>query len=129
MRINNPCCIRLTKGTPWLGQTENPREKTFVTFTERVYGYRAAFLLLRKYIDRGYDTIGKIIRRWAPACENDTQAYINFVSRTVGMEADKHIGRDDRDTLLEMVRSMAAMESGIIEDKELLASAWTLATF
>ncbi len=129
MRINNPCCIRLTK-TEWLGQVQNPAERSFVTFSSRLYGYRAAFVVLRSYIAHGHDTIGKIIRRWAPECENDTQAYIKFVSRTTGIDADRALKFSDRQLLIGIVQSMAQIESAHIEHNlTLLQAAYELANF
>lgn len=129
MKINNPCCIRLTK-TEWLGQVMNPTEKAFVTFKDRIYGYRAVFVILRTYINHGHDTIGKIIRRWAPDVENDTQAYINYVSRTTGIEADRKLHFTDRAELIAIVHSMTQVESAFIEKNiTLLQAAYELANF
>ena len=129
MRINNPCCIRLTK-TEWLGQVKNPAERTFVTFGSRLYGYRAAFVILRTYIGHGHDTIGKIIRRWAPDCENDTQAYIKYVSQSTGINADHVLSFSDRQELISIVRSMTQVESAYIEHNDtLLQAAYELANF
>ena len=129
MKINNPCCIRLTK-TQWLGQVSNPAERTFVTFSSRLYGYRAVFVILRTYIGHGHDTIGKIIRRWAPDVENDTQAYINYVSRTTGIKADRVLRSTDRTELITIVRSMIQVESAYIEKNlTLLQAAYELANF
>ena len=129
MRLNNPCCIRLSK-TEWLGQTANPKETAFVNFTDRLYGYRAAFVILRTYIGHGHDTIGKIIRRWAPQTENDTQAYINFVSQTTGIPADQKIAFTDRQSVIGIVRSMAHIESAWVEhDLHMLEAAYGLANY
>ena len=101
---------------------ERQTDKTFVQFTARVYGYRAAFVLLRGYIGRGADTIGRIIARWAPSRDgNDTQAYIRHVSRSTGIGAGQALSFEDKDALVEIVRSMAHMESGIIEDRAVIS--------
>ena len=51
------------------------------------YGWRAAFILLgRTYYEKYHlNTIQKIISRWAPACENKTDAYMMYVSINVGI--------------------------------------------
>lgn len=74
IRNNNPLNIRYSPMNKWLGQTGCNRG--FCTFEKMEYGWRAAFVLLRNYIRRGLCTPRQIISNWAPACENDTEAYI-----------------------------------------------------
>ena len=127
IRNDNPLNIRRTKDR-WTGMRERQTDKTFVQFTARVYGYRAAFVLLRGYIGRGADTIGRIIARWAPSRDgNDTPAYIRYVSRSTGIGAGQALSFEDKDALVEIVRSMAHMESGIIEDKAIIEQAYEMA--
>ena len=128
IRNHNPLNIRHGK-SQWLGMAEQQTDKAFVQFKARKYGYRAAFKLLRTYIEkRGANTIGKIIARWAPSSDgNDTQSYIRFVSRTTGIPADEPLRFENQQALVEIVRSMAQIESGIIEDSDLLNKAYLLA--
>ena len=127
IRNNNPLNIRHSKDQ-WQGRREKQTDKSFVQFKSRVYGYRAAFVLLRNYIRKGADTIGKIIARWAPSSDgNNTQSYIDFVSRTSGIDASRTITFEDKDDLVEIVRSMAQVESGIIESKEIIEQAYEMA--
>ena len=124
LRNDNPLNIRHGK-SQWVGMREKQTDKAFVQFKSRVYGYRAAFVLIRNYIKKGKDTIGKIIARWAPSSDgNNTQAYINYVSKSTGIDASRVLRWEDKDDLVEIVRSMAHMESGIIEDKGLIAQAY-----
>lgn len=79
---NNPGNIRRTQGTPWQGEiVPSPWRAGFVVFDTLEHGYRAVLLLLNNYIAKGFNTIEKIITRWAPPSENNTAAYIDFVSR------------------------------------------------
>ena len=127
IRNDNPLNIRRTKDR-WTGMRERQTDKTFVQFAARVYGYRAAFVPLRGDIGRGADTIGRIIVRWAPSRDgNDTQAYIRHVSRSTGIGAGQALSFEDKDALVEIVRSMAHMESGIIEDKAIIEQAYEMA--
>lgn len=73
----NPANIRYSKNNRWQGQVG--QVSGFVEFCDVLYGVRALVQLLRNYVDRGYDTIGEIIARFAPPKENDTQKYIEFV--------------------------------------------------
>ena len=127
IRNNNPLNIRHSN-SQWLGKALKQTDKAFVQFSNKVYGYRAAFMLLKKYIMKGVNTIGKIIARWAPSSDgNNTRAYIDFVSRTSGIDASRTITFEDKDDLVEIVRSMAQVESGIIESKEIIEQAYEMA--
>ena len=127
LRNNNPLNIRHGKNQ-WLGMAEQQTDKAFVQFKARKYGYRAAFKLLRTYIEkRGANTIGKIIARWAPSADgNNTQAYIDYVSRTAGIPADEPLRFQDQQAMVDVVRSMAQMESGLIEQEAALNEAYLL---
>ena len=126
LRNNNPLNIRHGK-SQWVGMREKQTDKSFVQFTERVYGYRAAFVLIRNYIAKGRDTIWKIITKWAPSSDgNNTQSYIDFVSRTTGIHPNHTLDFHDRNSMVSIVRSMAQMESGVVEDKVLLEEAYDL---
>ena len=127
IRNDNPLNIRHGK-SQWVGVREKQTDKQFVQFTERVYGYRAAFVLLRNYIGKGKDTIGKIIAKWAPSSDgNNTQSYINYVSKSTGINASHALRFEDKNDLVEVVRSMAHMESGIVEDRKLIEESYDLA--
>ena len=127
IRNNNPLNIRHGKSR-WLGMAEQQTDKAFVQFKARKFGYRAAFSLLRTYIERrGANTIGKIIARWAPSADgNNTQAYIDYVSRTTGIPADEPLRFSDQQAMVDVVRSMAQMESGLIEREVALNEAYLL---
>lgn len=128
IRNNNPLNIRHGK-SQWQGMSKQQTDRAFVQFTERKYGYRAAFVLLRGYIEKkGINTIGKIIARWAPSQDsNDTQAYVAYVASTTGIQADEPLRFDDQQALVAIVRSMAQMESAIIEKENILNEAYCLA--
>ena len=127
LRNDNPLNIRHGKSQR-VGMREKQTDKRVVQFKSREYGYRAAFVLLRNYIGKGKDTIGKIIAKWAPSSDgNNTQRYINYVSSTTGINASHALRWEDKEDLVVIVRSMAHMESGIIEDKVLIEQAYEMA--
>lgn len=66
----------------------------FCQFKSLEYGWRAAFYLLTRtyYHKRRLYTIRTIIRRWAPESENNTEAYINNVSKLTGIPPDEPLG-------------------------------------
>ncbi len=127
IRNNNPLNIRRT-ADKWKGMAAEQTDKAFVQFTDRKYGYRAAFIIIRNYIKAGRNTIGGIIRRWAPAADgNDVHAYIKYVCDTTDMKSYSPISKDDKDALINIVRSMAQIESGIIEELSTLEEAYEMA--
>ena len=109
IRNNNPLNIR--KGNKWIGLRDFPTDKEFDEFLTLQYGFRAAFKLIFTYIQRGDDTIRKIITRWAPPSENDTEAYIRFVKRKSFISENFVLSKEDKYSLLLLVKAMAQMES------------------
>lgn len=77
VRNNNPLNIRFSPMNNWLGQIGS--NKGFCVFDTMEHGFRAALVLLCNYQRKGYDTVSKIITHWAPASENNTKAYIDYV--------------------------------------------------
>lgn len=83
IRNNNPGNIRSTNDK-WLGKIGQD-SRGFVVFDTLPHGYRALYKLLMGYIGKGYNTIDKIINKWAPPTENDTETYINNVVKRTGL--------------------------------------------
>lgn len=127
IRNNNPLNIRHSKNQ-WFGMKELQNDKTFVQFVSRKFGYRAAFVLIRTYMVKHHaNTIGKIIARWAPSSDgNNTQSYIRFVSKTTGIPVDEPLRFEDQKKMVSIVRSMAQMESAIIENEDILNEAYCM---
>lgn len=111
LRNNNPLNIRI--GNTWLGERDHPTDNAFEEFVSLEYGYRAAFCILRRYIKRYHkDTIIDIVSTWAPASENDTQKYIDFVSKTMLLPPDAHIKYTDREAMVKLADAMTRYECG-----------------
>lgn len=112
IRNNNPLNIRI--GNTWLGERANPTDPAFEEFVTIEYGYRSAFLILRRYIRRyKKNTIAAIISTWAPASENNTQRYIDFVANAMKIAPDIPILYEDKDTMVQLVAAMQMMECGV----------------
>lgn len=115
IRNNNPLNIRI--GNTWLGERANPTDDAFEEFVSIEYGYRAAFCILRRYIKRYHkDTISAIISTWAPASENNTQRYIDFVAAQMKISSMDVIDYSDKVTMLRLVAAMQQMECGVPAD-------------
>lgn len=77
---NNPLNIRTSSHYNWFGQSGSTRG--FCNFEGIEMCRRAgAYLLMRSYRRAKVFTLEQIINRWAPTCENPTNAYIDYVSR------------------------------------------------
>ena len=74
IRNCNPLNIRKSKDQ-WKGLAEAQNDRAFVQFKSLEWGWRAAFYLLTRTYYHKYRlyTIRTIIRRWAPASENNTE--------------------------------------------------------
>ena len=79
---NNPLNVRFNPLNHWRGQTG--QTCGFCDFSTEYYGVRAAiYLLFRTYKKKNCVTYGEIINRYAPSTENDTQAYIGFICKSL----------------------------------------------
>lgn len=76
--------IRYSPAFKWLGQTG--RYKGFCKFESSDFGLRALVVLVRNYIRMGYDTVGKILNRYAPNSENDLVSYFSYIWRCSGLK-------------------------------------------
>jgi len=114
LRNNNPLNIEL--GDDWEGKVSDAEQTDdrFVQFDKPEMGIRAAAKVLATYKSKGIDTLSETISRWAPANENDTANYIEFVSEESGIEPDEKIDLTDERTLLSILRPMIKMETGSI---------------
>lgn len=115
IRNNNPLNIRI--GNTWLGERANPTDNAFEEFVSIEYGYRAAFCILRRYIKRYHkNTITSIISTWAPANENNTQRYIDFVADKMQISPSDVIDYGDKVTMIRLVAAMQIVECGVPAD-------------
>lgn len=115
IRNNNPLNIRI--GNNWMGERpaadcDDPEFEQFISLS---YGLRAAFCILRRYIKHYHRIrVGQIIRSWAPANENDTEKYVDFVCQKMKCKDDLIILYDDKPTMCALVQAMAQMECGVV---------------
>lgn len=130
IRNNNP--LNIVKGNNWKGERANQTDKRFEEFESMAMGLRAGFILLRNYIEgtktrpTKYNTIRKIIARWAPPSENYTQRYIDNVCKWSGLLPDEVVRFRERKKMVAIVQAMAKMECGVTLDVALIESAYDL---
>jgi hypothetical protein len=108
--LHNPLCIR-NSADIFAGEVR-PASGKLKRFRTEAHGYRAAFVILGTYLSRGHDTIEKILHRWAPTHENDTEAYIIYVSRHTGVARNAVLTASDGEAYMRIAYAMSVMESG-----------------
>ena len=125
LRNNNPGNIR--KNSDVFQGEKTSSDKEFKQFKSMAYGYRAIFKILSNYY-RNYklDTIRKMIGRWAPENENDTDAYIKAVSDYAGIPADDPININDRAQMIRIVAGMSRVENGREAEMSDVIAGWNL---
>lgn len=124
IRNNNPLNIRYNKNNNWIGKLLPDPE--FEVFTTQWHGIRAAFVLLKNYMTKfKCDTIEKIITKWAPPSENNTEGYIAHVSNMVGIPRSYPLtfGGSPK-YVMKILLAMAKMESGVDLEKWQVVNAY-----
>lgn len=117
LQLHNPGNIRHQPPQLWLGQVGH--KGGFCRFSSNVFGWRAMWVLLNNYNQKhNLYSIRQIIARWAPPSENDTNAYVRFITKRMDCEPNKNIiFRSDYDELIddatEMIYAMCLMEQGL----------------
>lgn len=120
----NPGNIRINSDK-FLGEIIPSGDKEFKRFESMAYGYRAMFVILRNY-KRNYalDTIRKMIHRWAPENENNTNSYIYVVSDRSGIPADDPIDTNSGEQMTRIVAAMSYVENGTEADMNDVIAGW-----
>lgn len=124
LRNNNPLNIRINTDK-FVGEVQPSQDKAFKQFDTMAHGYRAAFRVIRTYINNyKCDTIRKIISRWAPATENNTLAYVMTVSSRSGISPDALISASNREEMIRIVAAMSYVENGVEADMVEVLDGW-----
>lgn len=130
LRNNNPGNLIKTN-LPWKGKVphdKNPDER-FEQFTSIVWGLRAMIMdVVGDITTKGQNTIRKLITKYAPAHENDTEAYINGVARQIGITPDAII--DVKQPIIQkLILAMVKIENGSTLPVSTFKSAWELTQY
>jgi hypothetical protein len=92
---NNPGNLRFA------GQAGATNSEGFAAFPTLAQGIQAANRQLDLYAQRGVNTIGKIVAKWAPPNENDVPAYIAALKKATGKGENDELSAFDRQRLLQ----------------------------
>lgn len=119
-KLNNPFDIEKS-AIKWQGKIEPSSDATFEQFQTRVLGLRAGFLDLKNQPKEGLDTIRKIITKFAPPSENNTEGYIKSICDKLQINPDDIVDLDDYTTLKALGLAVLMNEDGevIYSDAEI----------
>jgi hypothetical protein len=112
IRNNNPGNIRPVAAYKWQG--EIGANGGFCVFDTMENGIRALCKNLIAYYTRSpkIDTVREAISRWAPASENDTEAYVDHVATMLEVKPDDELNFKDPDTLFWLAVAIGEHENG-----------------
>lgn len=110
----------LEAGAHWQGlmdranmTSEQASEDRFAVFASPKWGFRALAITLLNYQRvHKLNTVRQIISRFAPASENDTEAYIRAVSLEMGVNPDAPIDLTNAALLTTLVKAISRHEAG-----------------
>lgn len=114
---NNPFNIRYNSSNRWKGLVSNSRG--FCKFENLSFGVRAGFVLLNRYLSFGYKTPSKIIHRFSPYSEDDTERYLSNVCAWCGFKPDDVLS--DRFSIIKLGCAMMFNECAYTPTPEILS--------
>jgi len=130
IRNNNPLNIRRNPANHWVGARKEVTDKTFEEFVGLAYGYRAAFILLHRYICQyGKRTIAEIVGKWAPAGDgsNNPAKYARDVSQMTGYAEDQVLSFLNREEMVGLAWAMSYVECGEHVPRDWIEEGYSLA--
>lgn len=111
IRNNNPGNIR-GSAVKWQGEIGRD-DKDFVRFSTMELGIRASAHNARTQYRKGYNTVGKLVNRWAPASDgNNVKAYQDSVARNAHITVGETIDWSDKNTVAQILHAMFIHENG-----------------
>jgi hypothetical protein len=101
IRNNNPGNIDRTN-INWQGMAARQDDPRFIVFAAPQWGLRAIAKIIQAYVVKdSCDTFRKVVTRWAPPEENETDDYVADVAARCGVHPDDSVD----------VRSLACMSA------------------
>lgn len=114
MRNNNPLNIRI--GNVWLGELENPSDKNYEQFCTIEYGLRAAFVLMRRYINHYHRySVPEVVEAWYQEPPYNNADFIDKIYKLSSINDGETLNYFNQD---QMCRLMAAL-SKLIADADI----------
>jgi len=111
--LNNPGNIR-NSSTKFKGEVDS--DKAFKKFSNMSYGFRAMTSLLHTYIKSGYNTVDKILNRYAPAGDgnNNPNNYVASVTKAANVKPNQILSTSDfkNGNMMNIMYHMTKVEQG-----------------
>jgi hypothetical protein len=108
IRNNNPLNLEYRPDQGAIGS-----DGRFGVFPTMEAGVAAAARQLKMYRDQhGLNTVSGIVGRWAPAGENNTNAYILSVAKAMGVDPNAQLDLDNPAVMSSLISAMARVENG-----------------
>jgi hypothetical protein len=101
-------------GADWKGlsKTHSGQDDRFAVFSNPKWGIRAIMRTLTTYRNKhGLNDVYGIIKRWAPAFENNTVAYATRVAKALGVGVNEPLGLDGK-IVKELAKVIVHHENG-----------------
>lgn len=113
LRNNNPGNLIRTANA-WQGKIpyKDSKDTKFEQFIDIKHGIRAMLKDLINDINKGKNTVKKLIYEYAPPNENNTQAYIDSVCKSIGVTQDQVITKVNNEFLRLLSRAIMKVELG-----------------
>ncbi len=112
LTLHNPGNIKHSNFI-YVGEKVPSKSPVFKEFYQNVYGYRALFSLLTHYIMcDNTNTIEKIITKYAPSNEKNTQAYIKDICEKTKIFYDAEVSCKNQVTMQKLVTAICEHEQG-----------------
>lgn len=112
LRNNNPGNLILTN-IAWQGKIPNKQNKDghFEQFQDIYWGIRAMLLDVINDIKKGKNTVRKLITEYAPPHENNTEAYISHVAKSLKISADTKFQAINGAFLFQLAKAIISKEN------------------
>ena len=125
IRNNNP--LNIKHGDKWQGLADVQRDPVFCQFREMAYGCRAAFIILRRYINRyGLNTVDKIVHRWCP--DHTAESYVQTVCKRMGIGRNEPVRFENEQQMLALFQAMAWVECSCAVDEKAVRLGYSYAS-
>jgi len=128
---NNPMNLRVSSDN-WQGKigiVRTSKSGEFLAFDTLLHGLRAGIVTLHTYyFKHGRKSLNSIIHAFAPSSENDTNGYVNTVSKKTGFQPNETLDFN-RSTYDKIIVAMCQQERGFTPTTNQLNDAWETVNF
>lgn len=123
VRNHNP--LNIVIGNDWQGESKYQTDPQFEVFIADEFGFRAAFIILRRYINKYHrHTITAIVHSWCP--DSTADVYVSIVSQRTGIHAAAPIRFEDKKTMVAIAQAMAYVETGQYYSEQLISRSYDM---